>query len=318
MKKKNEQERLESAVSTVVRYFGRIVAAALVLIALTGVYKVDSSEVAVVLRFGRLTGATQAEQIKEPGLHFAFPYIIDEVIKIPVQKVQETTVKTHYTKDTKSENVKNVGYVITGDSNLVQIKAVVKYKITDPVAYALRIADIEATVDGIVSGEMTAAAASMTVDEILTSKRNETVQTLIKNIQELFDGLKLGLTLTNIELPAVSAPAETTDAFESVISASVKKQTLIQEANDYTASRIPQAEAEAQSLVSSAKTDSSARQTTANEEVAVFNGLYAQYKASPEVVMNSTFRLRVAEALKKTGATVVIPDGGNTTKVILP
>ncbi len=316
--KKKEQERLESAVSAVVKYFHRIVIAALVLIALTGVYKVDSSEVAVVLRFGRLTGTTQSSQIKQPGLHFAFPYIIDEVIKIPVQKVQETTVKTHYTKDTKSENVKNVGYVITGDSNLVQIKAVVKYKITDPVAYALRVADIESAVDGIVSGELTAAASSMTVDDILTAKRSETAQTLVKNVQAIFDELGLGLTLTNIELTAVSAPAETTDAFESVISASVKKQTLIQEANDYTASRIPQAEAEAQSLVSTAKTNSSDRQTKASEEVAVFNGLYEQYKASPEVVMNSAFRLRVAEALKKTGATVIVPDGGDGAKVILP
>ena len=102
------------------------------------------------------------------------------------------------------------------------------------------------------------------------------------------------------------------------ISASVKKQTLIQEANDYTASRIPQAEAEAQSLVSTAKTNSSDRQTKASEEVAVFNGLYEQYKASPEVVMNSAFRLRVAEALKKTGATVIVPDGGDGAKVILP
>lgn len=316
--KKNEQERLEVAVSLVVKYFRRIVVAALVLIALTGIYKVDSSEVAVVLRFGHLSGSTRAEQIKEPGLHFAFPYIVDEVIKVPVQKVQEMTVKTHYTKDTKSENVKNVGYVITGDSNLVQIKAVVKYRIADPVAYALRVNDIESTVDGIVSGEMTAVAASMTVDDILTAKRNETTQALIKNVQAVFDELGLGLTLTNIELPAVSAPAETTDAFESVISASVKKQTLIQEANDYTASRIPQAEAEAQSLVSTAKTNSSSRQTKASEEVAVFNGLFERYKASPEVVMNSTFRQRVAAALKKTGGTVIIPDGGNGVKVILP
>lgn len=316
--KNNEQQKLESAVSAVVKYFGRIVLAALVLIALTGVYKVDSSEVAVVLRFGKLTGSSEATQIKQPGLHFALPYIIDEVIKIPVQKVQETTVKTHYTKDTKSENVKNVGYVITGDSNLVQIEAVVKYKITDPVAYALHVADIESTVDGIVSGEITSAAASMTVDEILTEKQSELAQTLKSNVQTVFDELGLGLTLTNIELPAVSAPAETTDAFESVISASVKKQTLIQEANDYTASRIPQAEAEAQSLVSTAKKNSSDRQTKASEEVAVFNGLFEQYKASPEVVMNSTFRLRVADALKKCGATIILPDGGNGTKVILP
>ncbi|MBN2211606.1 MAG: hypothetical protein JW709_09450 [Sedimentisphaerales bacterium] len=53
----------------------------------SGVYQVPSNEVAVVLRFGRVTG-TGANRIKEPGLHWSFPRPIDERIMIPRGKQQ--------------------------------------------------------------------------------------------------------------------------------------------------------------------------------------------------------------------------------------
>ncbi|MBR2876067.1 MAG: hypothetical protein IKC01_02915, partial [Clostridia bacterium] len=77
-------EVFETIMLSVMKYFKWVVVASVALIVLTGVYKVDSNEVAIVLRFGRLVGTTASEQIKNPGLHFAFPYIIDEVIKVPV------------------------------------------------------------------------------------------------------------------------------------------------------------------------------------------------------------------------------------------
>ncbi|MBQ5883235.1 MAG: hypothetical protein IIW72_01775, partial [Clostridia bacterium] len=72
-------EVFETIMLSGMKYFKWVVAGSLVLLVLTGIYKVDSNEVAVVLRFGKLVGTTAEEQIKTPGLHFALPYIIDEV-----------------------------------------------------------------------------------------------------------------------------------------------------------------------------------------------------------------------------------------------
>lgn len=312
-------EVFETIMLSVMKYFKWVVVASVALIVLTGVYKVDSNEVAIVLRFGRLVGTTASEQIKNPGLHFAFPYIIDEVIKVPVETVQEITVETHYSADTAiSKNVKNSGYVITGDSNLVLIRSVVKYKVSDPVRYALYINEINDIVNGVVSGETVPLVTSMTVDSVLTTEKTQLSENLRRNTQKVLNELGCGIIITNIELTNVIPPNETKDSFDAVNTASVKKQTLIQEANDYTESKIPKAQADSDSLVSEAKKTQSERIAKANDDVAEFNGLYEQYKANPGVVENGVFRNRVSKVLAGAGATVIVPEGNNGAKVILP
>ena len=312
-------EVFETIMLSVMKYFKWVVVASVALIVLTGVYKVDSNEVAIVLRFGRLVGTTTSEQIKNPGLHFAFPYIIDEVIKVPVETVQEITVETHYSADTAiSKNIKNSGYVITGDSNLVLIRSVVKYKVSDPVRYALYINEINEIVNGVVSGETVPLVTSMTVDSVLTTEKAQLSENLRRNTQKVLNELGCGIIITNIELTNVIPPNETKDAFDAVNTASVKKQTLIQEANDYTESKIPKAQAASDSLVSEAKKNQAEKIAKANEEVAEFNGFYEQYKANPDVIKNGVFRSRVSKVLTDAGATIIVPDGNESAKVILP
>lgn len=74
-----------------IRYCKWLIVILVALICCSGIRVVNNHEVAVVLRFGRLVGDTREEQVKEPGLLLAFPYVIDEVIKVPVGKVHEVS-----------------------------------------------------------------------------------------------------------------------------------------------------------------------------------------------------------------------------------
>lgn len=89
-------EIFTQTLSYIIKYFKWVVTGAVVLILLSGIYRVESNEAAVVLRFGRLVGNTGEQQVKQPGLHFSLPFFIDEVIKIPVQTVHEKEITTHY------------------------------------------------------------------------------------------------------------------------------------------------------------------------------------------------------------------------------
>jgi membrane protease subunit HflK len=51
----------------------------------SGFRTVDSDEQALVLRFGKIRGVGENRLLK-PGLHWVFPYPIDEIVKIPVTK----------------------------------------------------------------------------------------------------------------------------------------------------------------------------------------------------------------------------------------
>ncbi|OPZ99656.1 MAG: Modulator of FtsH protease HflK [Planctomycetes bacterium ADurb.Bin412] len=52
-----------------------------------GLYKVEQNERAVVLRFGRVVGG-EARAVQGPGFHWAWPYPIEEIVKIPASNTE--------------------------------------------------------------------------------------------------------------------------------------------------------------------------------------------------------------------------------------
>jgi len=304
----------------IIKYFKLTVCFAAVLIALSGVYRVESSQIAVVLRFGKLVGNSGEKQIKKPGLHFALPFFIDKVIKIPVHTVQEIEVTTHYKPQglVVSSDIDRNGYVITGDKNVILIKAKVKYQINDPVRYALFTGDAAKIIDGIISGELTCIASHSDVDSILTSGRARLSSDVTRNSQNIIDGLKLGVLVSGVELTEITVPAETIRYFEEVRNAAIYKATNYQRAQEYASTRLLGAEAAANTLKQTAVSQQAEKLTKANGEMAEFYGLYDQYTRNPQIIMSGTFRQRVGAVLKKAGKSIVIPAGAQAPTFLLP
>ena len=304
----------------IIKYFKLTVCFAAVLIALSGVYRVESSQIAVVLRFGKLLGNSSEKQIKKPGLHFALPFFIDRVIKIPVQTVQEIEVTTHYKPQGSilSSDIDKNGYVITGDKNVILIKAKIKYQINDPVCYALFTSDAAKIIDGIISGELTCIASHSDVDSILTSGRAQLSSDVTRNSQNITDELKLGVLISGVELTEIIAPAETIRYFEEVRNAAIYKATGYQRAQEYASTRLLGAEAAANTLKQTAISQQAEKLTKANGEMAEFYGLYDQYARNPQIIMSGTFRQRAGAVLKKAGKSIVIPADAQTPTFLLP
>jgi len=310
-------------VEYIIKYFKGIVFVAIVLIAASGVYRVESNEVAVVLRFGRLVGDTPGEQVKEPGLHFAMPFFIDEVVKIPIQTVHEKEIITHYTGKGNKEyffpgDIANNGYLLTGDNNIVLLRIMAKYRITNAARYALYINDSVEMINCIVSGEFTRFVAHMDLDYVLTSGKNELSSQIMKSSQAIFDELQTGITLTSLELTEVVPPAEVIQHFEMVITASVNKATRIQTAREQAATIISRAEFEARAFRQNSITNRAAKLTKARDEMAEFMGLYDQYVKNPHIIIDGTFRQRINTVLAQSGGSIIVAEGGDMPLLILP
>ena len=80
-----------SSLAQGLRFLHLLIAGGLLIMLASGVKTVKPDEAAVVLRFGRLVGTTRADQIHGPGLLLAFPYPIDEVVRVAVRQVKELT-----------------------------------------------------------------------------------------------------------------------------------------------------------------------------------------------------------------------------------
>ena len=63
------------------------VAALLGLYFLSGLYYIAADEQGVLLRFGRLS-----QTHIEPGLHYSFPFPVDEIVRLKVNQVQRLSV----------------------------------------------------------------------------------------------------------------------------------------------------------------------------------------------------------------------------------
>jgi len=304
----------------IIKYFKLTVYFAIILIALSGVYRVESSQSAVVLRFGRLLGATPEKQIKKPGLHFALPFFIDKVIKIPVHTVQEKEITTHYKPggSVVSPNIEENGYVLTGDKNIVLVRAKVKYQINDAVRFVLFSNDSGEMLDCIISGELTGIAAHSNVDSILTSGRAQLAQEVMFNSQDIIDRLQLGILISGIELTEITAPAETIRYFEEVRNAAIYKSTSLQRAQEYASTQLLGAQAAASTLKQTAISEQAERLTKARSEMAQFNGLYEQYARNPQIIMSGTFRQRAGAIVKKAGKSIIVPAGEQTPTILLP
>jgi membrane protease subunit HflK len=287
-------------------------------LAFTCIYRVESDEVALVLRFGRLLGANPAERIKMPGLHVAFPYIVDEVIKIRTGKIWQMVVTTHYTNgSTISANIERNGYLITGDSNIVLVEAAVKYRIGDPVTYALFHRDAAAIIDGVVSGVLQKYVSRIGVDTLLAGGKVQLAEDTRRGAQEILDTLKTGVILTNVELTKLTPPEEVMPGFNAVIAASVQKETLIQTANGYRVNILPAAQSQAQHLVESARARRNESLAAAQTDIAAFDGLYAHYAHNPYIVDEGVLRSRVDALLSKMRV-VVVRDGELPPRILLP
>jgi membrane protease subunit HflK len=68
----------------------------------SGFKTVGSDEKALVLRFGKIRGVGQ-EAILGPGAHWVFPYPIDELVRIPVEKNINLAINSFWYKETRDD-----------------------------------------------------------------------------------------------------------------------------------------------------------------------------------------------------------------------
>ena len=142
---KPKQPIFLEAFASALRSFRWVALILFVVYLLSATMVVQPGEVALVLRFGKLVGATREDQIRRPGLLLAMPYPIDRVIRVPIKEEGEVLIQelwkslTEGGPPTTTIDPLKEGYCLTGDQNILQARLVAKFRIDDPIAYALSI-----------------------------------------------------------------------------------------------------------------------------------------------------------------------------------
>jgi modulator of FtsH protease HflK len=295
-----------------------------VLYAFSGVTIVKPDEVAVVLRWGRLVGETPALQQHGPGLLFAFPKPIDEVVRVQVKHVWEVSVTTlapasfdfdaQYTMGgLETLDPIKQGYALTGDQNIVQANMVARYRISDPAEWAFYGAKAEDVLRVEVTAAMVRSLGEMGVDRVLSDGRKTLIAVATRRAQMGLDASHSGLELTSLELTRLAPPSALAGDFDAVQSAFVESQTAQNKAQAFAQSAIPQAQAEADRGIQSAHAEADSELASARGEANAFRSLEREYRANPAVIRERLYRDAIEKAISSAGTVLWVPPpvGGN-------
>ena len=289
-----------------------VLALVLLLGVLTSVYTVDDKQQAVITTFGRVTDITDA------GLHFKLPFGIQKVYKVDVNVYQK--IELGYYTDQYGVTVSNPSEstMITGDYNIVNVDFYVEYKVSDPVAYLFSSNNPELILRNLIQSQVRNVVGSSSVDAVLTDGK-EDIQRQVKDlVSEILLEYDIGLTLVDVRIQDSEPPTQAViEAFKNVETAKQNAEAVVNDALAYQNSQIPKAEAQADQLIKNAEYLRAARINEANEQVAMFNAMYAEYEQNPDITLSRMYYEAIAEILP--GVKLYInTSGSDDVQVLLP
>ena len=283
----------------------------LVLGAMTCFYTVDDKQQAVVTTFGKVTDVTDA------GVHFMLPFGIQQVKKVDVNVYQK--IELGYSSDGSQYNVnESESTMITGDYNIVNVDFFVEYKISDPVQYLYSSNKPELILRNLIQSQIRNVVGSSTVDAVLTDGK-ENIQMQVKElVSQILEEYDIGLTLVDVKIQDAEPPTqEVIEAFKAVETAKQQAEAVVNEAKAYENAQIPNAEAQVDQQLQNAQYLKQKRINEAEETVAKFNAMYAEYAQNPEITRIRMYYETISEVLP--GVKVYINTGdSNSIDMLLP
>lgn len=270
----------------------------------SGFFTVSSQERAIVLRFGKPVG-TGEDQLLGPGAHWSFPYPIDEVVRIPYSQFQTVRSTAGWYATTPEAEAMNAeppagstlnpaadGFTLTGDTNIIHVRATLRYRINDPVEYALKFVNASNVVQNALDNALFYASARFNVDEALISNRLGLKEVITERARQLVQAQGLGVTVEQVEIET-KAPRYLQPAFESVLSAEMERRQTNDVAQAYASRIRSTAVGEAKAIVNTGETDRTRILQEVASEAKYFNNQLPYYQEDSEL-----FRARLlTEAL---------------------
>ena len=292
----------------------------IVLIVVMGLYSsyytLDNAEEAVVERFGKLNNVES-----EAGLHFKVPFIdtiaifnTNEVVSLQYgyRPATDPTTTSYATYD----NVETEGIVLTKGSYLVNIGAVIQYRITDPAAYFYNVDDQEGTIRLAFESVLRRNIQNQNLDSALINK-DSIAREILPDLSQKLNSYNLGITITEVKLTDVLLPDDVQYAYDDVNIANNEKESNKSQAEKYANEKLPKARADAYQLVQESEAYKAEKVSQAKGDVENFNQVFEKYKTSKEITRTRLYIETMETVLSKVSNKYIVDiDSDNVLKFL--
>jgi membrane protease subunit HflK len=260
-----------------------------VIYASLSVYQLDSSEQAVILRFGKYYETT------DEGLNFMLAGI-DE------RYVENVTLTRRYSQSAN---------MLTKDENIVDVTVSAQYRIANLKDFVLNVKDPESSLRQATESALRHVVGDNTLDQTLTVGRQDIAMRVAERLQNYLDIYKTGLNVQQVNIEKTDPPAAVKDAFDDVVAAREDKERLQNEAERYALSIVPEARGQAQARIQDAEGYKKQVVANAEGEVVRFDKLLDEYRKAPEVTRDRLYIDAMQSVLSNSTKIMVDVEGGN-------
>lgn len=267
---------------------------AVLLTARSTVYKIEPSEVGVVLRLGKYADTTP------PGLHFKIPYI-DSLYKVNVKKIrkqefgfrsrypgQQTTFdRSGYTKES---------LMLTADKNVINVAWIVQYIVNEPKLFLFKVKDVQQAVRDMSESVTRRIVGNMDFDYVL-SNRDLLAASVKKELQSELNNLEAGVGLVTVQFQDINPPDKVKPAFNEVNEADQDMKRLVNEAEETYNRVIPKAKGSAKKIIEEAHGYAVARVNDAQGQTGRFLDILKEYNNAKDVTRTRMYLETMQEIL---------------------
>ena len=255
----------------------------------SGFFTVQPGEQAALRRLGIF------DNIQGPGLHWWWPSPIGARDIVKVDDIRKLEVGVRGGTPALDESL-----MITGDPdeagqpgeapNIVDVQLLVQYDIKDLQKFLYRAVDPAGqTIKDATESALRQVVGSRPIDDPLTDKKEDTQADTKLLLQRLLDEYETGINVREVKLLNVFAPEQVKDAFDDVVRAKEDKARIINLADAYRESVLPNARGEAERLKEAAKAYKQERIEIAQGQSQRFLSVLFEYQQAPKVTRQRLF-----------------------------
>lgn len=271
-----------------------IIAGLVVVWLLSGIYKVQEGEEAVIIRFGKFVRMGTA------GLNYHLPSPFETVVIESVNKSRR--VEIGYRSSQGYQGVhSNYGsaenLMLTGDQNIIDLNCDVMWHIKDLEAYVFNSAAPEDTVKAAAESAIREVIGAATIVSVLSNQKQEIADKIEKLTQKILDSYNVGITIEKVQLLKAEPPAEVIDAYRDVQTSRADKERSINQAQSYSNDVLPKARGEAAKMTQGAEGYKQSAIAKAEGDISRFRAILSQYNNSKQVTKDRLYLEMVEKVL---------------------
>ena len=232
---------------------------------LWGFTAIGPDEIGVVRRFGRPTADLQ------PGLHWVWPWPVESVLRVQPDRIRTVEVGYRVTSRPAAvptgalgggwgeahrgdgvTKIPDEAVMITGDGNLVELQATVRYRIDrDRLhTYLFEVRDVDETIRAATESVLREAVAAWPFLDLLTIHRERFQEDVLRRLRQRWQANEygpagLGVVIDGLSLHDLHPPERVVDAFHDVARAMERRDWRVNKARAEEIRLKSDAEAEA-------------------------------------------------------------------------